>query len=158
MFAGRLLRVTQLEQRAAQLEQDREVNALAAVADERARIARELHDVVAHSVSVMVIQAGAALHTLNADDVDTAEALGSIETTGRQALVELRHLLGILRRADDEHVLTPMPGLAQVKVLGQKMCEAGLPVEVRVEGQPTTLPPGSISPPTGSCRKHSPTP
>ena len=55
----------------------------------------------------MVIQAGAALHTLNADDVDTAESLGSIETTGRQALVELRHMLGILRQADDEHALTP---------------------------------------------------
>ena len=142
LFGGRLLRVAQLEQRAEQLEQGREVNAKAAVADERARIARELHDVVAHSVSVMVIQAGAALHTLNADDVDTAEALGSIETTGRQALVELRHLLGILRGADDEHVLTPMPGLAQLNVLSKQMCEAGLPVEVRVEGEPTTLPPG----------------
>ena len=142
LFGGRLLRVTQLEQRAEQLEQDREVNAKAAVADERARIARELHDVVAHSVSVMVIQAGAALHTLNADDVDTAEALGSIETTGRQALVELRHLLGILRGADDEHALTPMPGIALVKVLSEQMREAGLPVEVRVEGESTTLPPG----------------
>jgi signal transduction histidine kinase len=142
LFGGRLLRVVQLEQRAEQLEQDREVNARAAVADERARIARELHDVVAHSVSVMVIQAGAALHTLNADDVDTAEALGSIETTGRQALVELRHMLGILRGADDEHALTPMPGIAQVNVLSEQMREAGLPVEVRVEGESTTLPPG----------------
>lgn len=142
LFGQRLLRVAQLEQRAAQLEQDRDVNARAAVADERARIARELHDVVAHSVSVMVIQAGAALHTLKADDVDTAEALSSIETTGRQALVELRHMLGILRRADDEHSLTPMPGIAQVMLLSEQMREAGLPVEVRVEGEPTTLPPG----------------
>jgi signal transduction histidine kinase len=142
LFGGRLLRVSELEQRAVQLEQDREANAKAAVADERARIARELHDVVAHSVSVMVVQAGAALHTLDADDVDTAEALGSIETTGRQALVELRHLLGILRRADDDHVLTPMPGLAQMNVLSEQMREAGLPVEVRVEGESKTLPPG----------------
>ena len=142
LFGGRLLRVVQLEQRAEELEQDREANARAAVADERSRIARELHDVVAHSVSVMVIQAGAALHTLKAADVDTAEALGSIETAGRQALVELRHLLGILRRADDEPALTPMPGLAQVNVLREHMCAAGLPVEVRVEGQPMTLPPG----------------
>ncbi|MGD9704387.1 MAG: sensor histidine kinase [Acidimicrobiia bacterium] len=142
LFGERLQRVAHLEQRAVQMEQDRDMNARAAVADERARIARELHDVVAHSVSVMVIQAGAALHTLNADDVDTAEALGSIETAGRQALVELRHMLGILRRADDEHVLSPMPGIAQVTVLSEQMREAGLPVEVRVEGQPTTLPPG----------------
>ena len=112
------------------------------MADERARIARELHDIVAHSVSVMVIQAGAALHTLKADDVDTAEALGSIETAGRQALVELRHLLGILRRADDEAALTPIPGLAQVNVLSEHMRVAGLPVEVMVEGQPRPLPPG----------------
>ena len=142
LFGQRLLRVAQLERHAEQLEQDREANARAAVADERARIARELHDVVAHSVSVMVIQAGAALHTLKADDIDTAEALGSIETAGRQALVELRHLLGILRRADDEATLSPMPGIAQVNVLGEHMSAAGLPVEVRVEGQPTTLPPG----------------
>jgi signal transduction histidine kinase len=112
------------------------------VADERARIARELHDVVAHSVSVMVVQAGAALHTLPADDVDTAESLGSIETTGRQALVELRHMLGILRQADDEQGLTPLPGIAQVGVLCEQIREAGLPVDVRVEGQATTLPPG----------------
>ena len=142
MFGERLLRVAQLEQRAEQLERDREVNARAAVADERARIARELHDVVAHSVSVMVIQAGAALHTLKADDVDTAEALGSIETAGRQALVELRHMLGILRRGDDEPALTPMPGIAQVDKLSEQMGEAGLVVEVRVKGQPAMLPPG----------------
>ncbi len=142
LFGQRLLRVAQLERHAEQLEQDREANARAAVADERARIARELHDVVAHSVSVMVIQAGAALHTLKADDVDTAEALGSIETAGRQALVELRHLLGILRRADDEPTLTPMPGIAQVNVLGDQMSAAGLRVEIRVVGQPTALPPG----------------
>jgi signal transduction histidine kinase len=142
LFGERLFRLVGLEQRAEQLEQDREANARAAVADERARIARELHDVVAHSVSVMVIQAGAALHTLKADDVDTAEALGSIETTGRQALVELRHLLGILRQADDEPALTPMPGIAQVTLLSEQMREAGLPVEVRVEGQPSALSPG----------------
>jgi signal transduction histidine kinase len=142
LFGQRLLRVAQLEQRAVHLEQDREVNARAAVADERARIARELHDVVAHSVSVMVIQAGAARHTLTASDVDTAESLESIETTGRQALVELRHMLGILREADDEHALTPLPGIAQLAMLSEQMREAGLPVEVRVEGQSTTLPPG----------------
>ena len=141
LFGERLFRLVGLEQRAEQLEQDREANARAAVADERARIARELHDVVAHSVSVMVIQAGAALHTLKADDVDTAEALGSIETTGRQALVELRHLLGILRHADDEPALAPMPGLAQVTVLSEQIREAGLPVEVRVEGQPSSAAP-----------------
>jgi signal transduction histidine kinase len=90
----------------------------------------------------MVVQAGAALHTLPADDVDTAESLGSIETTGRQALVELRHMLGILRQADDQHALMPLPGIAQLAVLSEQMREAGLPVDVRVEGSATTLPPG----------------
>ena len=142
LFGDRLLRVARLEQHTEQLEQDREANARAAVADERARIARELHDVVAHSVSVMVIQAGAARHTLNPDDVDTAEALESIKTTGRQALVELRHLLGILRHADDELALAPMPGINHLTLLSEQMGEAGLPVELRIEGQPAALPPG----------------
>jgi signal transduction histidine kinase len=142
LFRERLLRVAELEGRTQRLHRDRETLAVAAVAEERSRIARELHDIVAHSVSLMVVQAGAARHTLDRADPDTAEALESIETTGRQALVELRRLLGILRRADDGQSLAPMPGLGQVEALAEQLREAGLAVELRTEGQPVHLAPG----------------
>jgi signal transduction histidine kinase len=124
----------------------------AAVADERARISR-VTDVVAHSVSVMVIQGGAARHTLDPAAVEMNNALASIETAGRQALVELRRLLGILRRADDEPALAPVPGMAQLGALVQQMRDAGLPAELSVEGPAAPLPPGSISPPTASSKR-----
>jgi DNA-binding NarL/FixJ family response regulator len=113
------------------------------VTEERGRIARELHDVVAHSVSVMVVQAGAARRTLAASPEQAATALGQIERTGRQALVELRRLLGLLR--DDEAGdadLAPQPGLAHLESLAAAAREAGLPVEVAVEGEPRPLPAG----------------
>jgi signal transduction histidine kinase len=113
------------------------------VAEERGRIARELHDVVAHSVSVMVVQAGAARRTLAASPEQAATALGQIELTGRQALVELRRLLGLLR--DDEAGdadLAPQPSLAHLESLAAAAREAGLPVEVAVEGEPQPLPAG----------------
>jgi signal transduction histidine kinase len=134
--AGRQARADSLEARAVRLERERAT----AIADERARIARELHDVVAHSVSVMVIQAQAAQH---ADDARlTGEALRSIESTGQQALVEMRRLLGLLRRADDELALAPQPSLRHLDHLAATVRQAGLPVELRVEGEPAPLPPG----------------
>jgi signal transduction histidine kinase len=142
LYRQRLARVSQLENETTRLRHDRAVAAQAAAADERARIARELHDVVAHSVSVMTVQAGAARHTLDPADTDTREALASIEVAGRQALVELRRLLGILRRADDEPALAPVPSLAQVGELLADMRAAGLAVTLRVEGEPVALPPG----------------
>jgi signal transduction histidine kinase len=114
------------------------------VAEERGRIARELHDVVAHSVSVMTVQAGAARRTLAASPDQAAAALGQIESTGRQALVELRRLLGLLRDGDQQDVaaLAPQPGLDHLESLTAAAREAGLPVEVTVEGDPRPLPAG----------------
>ena len=110
--------------------------------EERSRIARELHDVISHSVSVMVVQAGAARHTLDSQDTEMCESLQAIETAGREALAELRRLLGILRRPDDEPALAPVPGLARVGVLIEQMREAGLPTELRIEGEPADIAPG----------------
>ena len=116
-----------------------------AIEDERARIARELHDVVAHGLSVIVVQAGAERRSLNGAEVDEASidaALGSIERAGREALVDLRRLLGLLRRTDDPVALSPQPGLAQLDDLLSSVREAGLQVEVDISGDRTPLPPG----------------
>jgi signal transduction histidine kinase len=134
--AGRQARADTLEARADRLERER----ASAIADERARIARELHDVVAHSVSVMVIQAQAAQHA--ADEAVRGTALRSIESTGQQALVEMRRLLGLLRRPDEELALAPQPSLRHLDHLAETVRRAGLPVELRVEGEPAPLPPG----------------
>jgi signal transduction histidine kinase len=134
-----------LEERAHRLEQEREAQAKAAVRDERTRIARELHDVVAHNVSVIVVQATAAGRVLDADDADPVgvrEALGTIEATGRAALAELRTVLGALRTDQDDHARTPQPGLAKLPELLQRTREAGLPVELRIRGERRALPPG----------------
>ena len=131
-----------LEDRAARLELERETRARAAVAEERARISRELHDVVAHSVSVMVVQAQAAQRLVESEPEDLRQVLGSIETTGRQALVEMRRLLGVLRRSDADLSLAPQPGLDDLDELIGQVRAAGLPVELHVEGEPEPLPPG----------------
>ena len=131
-----------LEDRAAILEREREERARVAVAEERARIARELHDVVAHSVSVMVVQAQAAQRLIEGEQHDARRALGSIETSGRQALVELRRMLGILRRAGEEPALAPQPGLRQLNAVVEQFSESGLPVELSIEGEAKPLPPG----------------
>lgn len=130
----------ELEARASGLEREREERARLAVAEERARIARELHDVVAHSVSVIVVQAAAAQRVLDADPALAREALGSIETSGRSALGEMRRMLGVLR-ADDrrEDALSPQPGIGQVERLVAQMREAGLATELSVEGWPRSL-------------------
>ena len=111
--------------------------------DERARIARELHDVVAHGVSVMVVQAGAARSTLSAEerDVGVRAHLESIEGSGRQALSEMRRLLAMLRE-DDELALEPLPGIDQLDALVVAAREASLPVAVQIGGDPQPLPPG----------------
>ena len=142
LFRQRLLRVADLQAQAEQLRQGQAERARWAVVEERSRIARELHDVIAHSVSVMVIQAAAARHTLDPGDGEMREALQSVETAGREALAELRRLLGILRRPDDEPALAPVPGLGRVGTLVEQMREAGLPTELRVEGEPAEIAPG----------------
>jgi signal transduction histidine kinase len=139
----RLAYMAKLEALNAQLAEEQELRSRWAVAEERARIARELHDVVAHSVSVMVVQAGAARRTLATSPGQATTALGQIESTGRQALVEMRRLLGLLRDGDrDDAALAPQPGLAHLESLAEAAREAGLPVEVEVEGEPRPLPAG----------------
>jgi signal transduction histidine kinase len=113
------------------------------VTAERTRIARELHDVVAHSVSVMVVQAGAARKVLDKQPERASQAMASIESTGRQSLNELRRLLGMLRQADGEATgRAPQPSIEHVETLVAQTREAGLPVTLEIEGFPRTLAPG----------------
>ena len=135
-------RAAELEERAAFFEHEREEMERVAVADERRRIARELHDVIAHSITLMTVQAGAARLVLTEDPKRARESVVSVEETGRHALAELRRLLGILRTDDGEASLVPQPGLARVDDLIALARRAGLPVELTVEGQPRVLPPG----------------
>jgi signal transduction histidine kinase len=114
----------------------------AAAADERARLARELHDVVAHSVSTMVVQAEAGESLLERDPERARAAFVSITSSGRQALTELRRMLGLLRGADGETALGPQPGLAQLRELVEQVHAVGLPVELSIEGEPRPLPAG----------------
>ena len=145
--AGRLVQANRrtadaMSDRAAIAEREREERARAAVAEERSRIARELHDVVAHSISVMVVQAGAERRTLGDERSETREVLATIEDTGRQTLTEMRRLLGMLRRPDDELELAPQPSIEHVGRLVDQVREAGLPVTLEVGGDPVPLPPG----------------
>jgi signal transduction histidine kinase len=128
------------EERATRAERDRQASARIAVAEERARIARELHDVVAHAVSVMVLHTGAVRHRLPDDFPDEKEALRGVEETGRRALSEMRHLLGALRRDGEGSELSPQPGMAGLDRLLQEVREAGLPVRLEVHGEPVPLP------------------
>jgi signal transduction histidine kinase len=126
------------EARASQAERERETAARIAVAEERARIARELHDIVAHAVSVMVLQVGAVRHP---DELaDDRDALRDVERTGRAALTEMRRLLGAMRSDREELELTPQPGLGSLEPLLDEIRRAGLAVELRVEGNPVPLP------------------
>ncbi len=127
--------VRDLQERARRLERERELSAQVAVATERARIARELHDVVAHSVSVMVVQAGAARTLMERRPQGAAEALRAVEEQGRGALDELRRLLGLLSEEEDDAALAPAPGLDSVGALVERVTAAGLPVELHVEGR-----------------------
>jgi signal transduction histidine kinase len=130
----------ELEERAARLHREREAQSKAAVAAERARIARELHDVVAHNVSVMVVQADGAAYVLDAAPDQAKQALDTISSTGRQALAEMRRLLGLLREGDDaggEYV--PQPGVDQLADLIDQVRGAGLPVRFEVAGEARPL-------------------
>jgi len=120
----------------------REEEAQRAVEEERSRIARELHDVVAHSVSVMTVQAGAVRRLLQPDQEREREALKVVEETGRQALTEMRRLLGIMRAQGETAALAPQPGMKTLDRLVEHVREAGMPVELTVQGQPFDLPPG----------------
>jgi signal transduction histidine kinase len=122
------------------LEQDAKIEA--ATTEERARIARELHDIVAHSVGVMVIQASGAQKVLDKRPQRAREALQSIELTGRQALDELHRVLGILRTDSDGESLTPQPSLRNLDTLLEQIRQGGLPVEATIEGDVRPLPPG----------------
>jgi len=136
------LRAAMLEERAKQLERERELSMRVARADERERIARELHDVVAHSVSIMVVQAGAARTLIGTQPRQSVDALLAVESSGREALRELRHLLGLLTAPDDGPALAPQPGLDQLQPLLARMAQAGLPVELQVHGRQRPLPAG----------------
>ncbi|WP_037681179.1 sensor histidine kinase [Streptomyces griseus] len=134
----------QLEERAARLEKEREAQAKVAVAAERARIARELHDVVAHNVSVMVVQADGAAYVLDAAPDQAKKALETISSTGRQALAEMRRLLGVLRTGEHQEggEYVPQPDVEQIDDLVEQCRTSGLPVDFRIEGTPRPLPSG----------------
>ena len=137
---GALARASRLnvEQRRA----NREQRALQAVAEERNRIARELHDVIGHSVSVMTVQASAVRRRLEPSQVVEREALETVEAVGREALAEMRRMVGVLRRPEDGQDLQPPPGLAQVDRLAEQFRAAGLPVSLSVTGAARDLAPG----------------
>jgi signal transduction histidine kinase len=130
------------EERAVQAEREREAAARVAVAEERARIARELHDIVAHAVSVMVLQVGAVRHKLPDALAEDRNALRGVERAGRTALAEMRRLLAAMRREGDEAELVPQPGLDGLDSLLEQIGRAGLPVELHVDGEPFALPRG----------------
>lgn len=130
------------EERAARAERDRETAARLAVAEERSRIARELHDVVAHAVSVMVLQVGAVRHRMPETDTEDRETLKNVEQAGRTALAEMRRLLNAMRHDGEQAELLPHPGLDDLDSLVEDVRSAGLPVRVEVRGERTPLPPG----------------
>jgi signal transduction histidine kinase len=127
------------KERAERAEREREERARLAVAEERARIARELHDIVGHSVSVMTVQAAGVRSLLEPDQEREREALQVVEQTGREALAEMRRLVGVLRRPEEAPALAPQPSLEHLDKLVEQAREAGLPVQLRVEGEPVQL-------------------
>jgi signal transduction histidine kinase len=130
-------------ERAAELERAREELARRAVVEERLRIARELHDVVAHSMSIIAVQSGVGAHVLDSQPEEARRALTAIEVTSRQALTEMRRLLGVLRQeTEPSGSLAPVPGLAEVDALAAEVARAGARVEVRIEGTRPELPLG----------------
>jgi signal transduction histidine kinase len=136
--------LAELEARAARLEREREERDERAVAGERNRIARELHDVVAHNVSVMVVQASAGEEVFDTDPSRARESLAAVASTGRAALTELRRLLGVIRseEGEDTPAYAPQPGLEYLDELVGQVRETGLAVDVTVLGEPRELPEG----------------
>ena len=144
---GRLLErrtdeAARAERHAKLLEQERELRAREAIIEERSRIARELHDIVAHGVSTMVLQAGGVRRRLTGEQDAEREVLLNVEETGRRSLTEMHRMLGIMRQTDEGDLLTPQPGLARLDQLADSMRATGLPVELRVEGEAVELPSG----------------
>ena len=144
-FVGRVIRgqtllARELAEKAERAEHERELGEARAIADERRRVARELHDVLAHDLSVMVVQASAARRIADRDPERAGEAARLIERTGREALAELRHLFGPVRRGEGEEL--EAPGLTRIARLAERARDAGLPVELRIEGDRRDLPPG----------------
>lgn len=131
-----------LRRRAAELERERDEKARLAVAEERARIARELHDIIAHAISVMIVQARVGRRRLAGETAPPRESFDTIEETGRHALAEMRRLVGMLRAEGEPPTLAPQPGLGQLEALVAQVSDAGLPVELSIEGEPRELPPG----------------
>jgi signal transduction histidine kinase len=137
---NRRLYTQQLEERAAQLEHDRDEQAKRAVSDERLRIAQDLHDVVAHSMGVIAVQAGVGAHVIDSDPAEAKKSLEAISLTSRTTLAEIRRMLGVLR--DDARAeYAPAPGLGDVERLMQEICNAGVDSHVTWEGQRTELAP-----------------
>jgi signal transduction histidine kinase len=131
---------TEVESLAQRLDQAREIEARQAVWQERARLARELHDLIGHTVNLMVIQAGAGRRTHRSDPGVAERAFHTIESTGREALDELDRLLGVLRTEDDEPDVPALPGLDQVRTLAGRFEDSGLVVEISIEGAQVPLP------------------
>jgi len=141
-IGGKFREVDEAKERAERAEREREERARRAVADERARIARELHDVIGHSVSVMTVQSSAVRRLLEPDQEKERAALLVVERTGREALAEMRRMVGVLRRPEEAPALAPQPSLEQLERLVEQTRDAGLPVELRIEGAPKQLPTG----------------
>jgi signal transduction histidine kinase len=132
---ARVALARELRAKAARLEREREEGAKLAVAEERARIAREMHDVVTHNVSVMVVQASAARRMIDHNPDRAREALTSVERTGREALSEMRRMLDVLKREDEGLALAPQPSMDELEALLDRAREAGLEVDLEVEGE-----------------------
>jgi signal transduction histidine kinase len=142
-FVGVRRAYTARLEQTAELERARAEQARQAVAEERLRLARELHDVVAHSISVIAVQSGVGAHVAKTQPEEAAKALAAIEATSRAALTELRRLLGVLRQEDEpQGDLAPVPGLADLDGLLAEVAKAGLAVRLQVEGRPAQLPAG----------------
>lgn len=141
-FRSRRGRVEALTERAVQLERERDQQALIATGAERARIAREMHDVIAHSLAVIVSLADGATAKLRTDPSRAADAIANVSAIGRQTLGETRRVLGVLREDDGPEGTAPQPGVAQVDALLEQVRRTGLRVSLRAEGSPPQLPPG----------------
>ena len=148
--------LTRVQAREAAIEEEQRERARVAVAEERARIARELHDVISHNVSVMVLQAAAGADVFATHPQRAREALGSIETAGREALAELRRLLDVVDAPDGERAgLAPPPGLTRLPELVDRVRATGLTCPSRSPEPAARCLPGSTSPPIASCRRRS---
>jgi signal transduction histidine kinase len=142
VLRGSVERAETAEELTVRLEREREANALRAVVEERTRIARELHDIVGHSVSVMTVQASGVRRRLRPEQEEEHEALLAVERTGREALAEMRRVVGALRDPEDAPALAPQPSLSRVEALVDHARETGLPVDLDIEGEPVPLPAG----------------